>query len=199
MKIVIVGANGDIGQAVCRELGDRHDLIQVGRSSGDIQMDMSDLNSIAGMYTRVGSLDAVIVTAGDVCFKPLDEHIPESMLFGLQQKLMGQINLVLMGLKRLNANGSFTLTSGILDRDPVRTGTGAATANAGLGGFVKSAAIEMPLGLRINVVSPGILDVSVPRYGASFPGHVPVSSLRVGRAFAKSVEGAMTGQVITVD
>lgn len=56
----------------------------------------------------------------------------------------------------------------------------------------------MPRGLRINVVSPGLLDVSVPRYGSFFPGHEPVSSKRVGLAYVKSVEGAGTGQVIIV-
>ncbi|WMS43265.1 hypothetical protein RDV64_02350 [Acuticoccus sp. MNP-M23] len=86
---------------------------------------------------------------------------------------MGQINLVLAGV-------------------------GAATANGALGGFVVGSAVEMPRGLRINVVSPGVLDVSVPRYGAWFPGHEPVASGRVGRAYAKSVEGAITGQVIIV-
>lgn len=60
-------------------------------------------------------------------------------------------------------------------------------------------AIEMPRGLRINLVSPGLLNVSVPRYGAWFPSHEPVSAHRVGLAYAKSVEGAITGKVIIVD
>jgi len=99
----------------------------------------------------------------------------------------------------LAAGGSFTLTSGVLDRDPIRMGTNAATANGALAGFVKSAAIEMTRGLRINAVSPGLLDVSVPRYGKWFPGHKPVSSHDVGLAYAKCVEGALTGQVVIVD
>ena len=57
----------------------------------------------------------------------------------------------------------------------------------------------MPRGYRVNVVSPGLLDVSVPRYGAWFPGHEPVAAERVGLAYAKSVEGAVTGQVIIVE
>ncbi|MEC5290087.1 hypothetical protein VSX64_04775 [Aurantimonas sp. C2-6-R+9] len=120
-------------------------------------------------------------------------------MLGLRQKVMGQINLVVAGLKSVVEGGSFTLTSGVLDRDPIRMGVGAATANGALGGFVVGAAIEMPRRLRINVVSPGLLDVSVPRYGQWFPGHDPVSSERVGRAYAKSVDGAITGQVIIVD
>ncbi|MEM8651309.1 MAG: short chain dehydrogenase, partial [Pseudomonadota bacterium] len=103
------------------------------------------------------------------------------------------------GLDSVSDGGSFTLTSGVLDRDPIRMGTNAATANGALAGFVKSAAIELPRGLRVNVVSPGLLDVSAPRYGEWFHGHKPVSSHDVGLAYAKSVEGALTGQVIIVD
>lgn len=199
MKIIVVGAAGDIGKAACEELGTRHDLIRVGRSSGDIRIDMSDRASIDEMYARVGPVDAVVSTAGDVHFGPLEEHTDETFMIGLRQKVMGQINLVLAGFNSVSCGGSFTLTSGVLDRDPIRMGAGAATANGALGGFVVGSAIEMPRQQRINVVSPGLLEVSVPRYGKWFPGHDPVSSERVGRAYAKSVEGAITGQVIIVE
>lgn len=199
MKIIIVGAHGDIGQAACAELGTRHDLIRVGRSGGDLKVDMSDRASIEDMYSHVGGVDAVVSTAGDVHFGPLKDYIEQTFMIGLRQKVMGQINLVLAGLRWITQGGSFTLTSGVLDRDPIRMGTGAATANGAFGGFVVGAAIEMPRGLRVNVVSPGMLDVSVPRYGTWFPGHDPVASRRVGLAFAKSVEGAITGQVIVVE
>jgi NAD(P)-dependent dehydrogenase (short-subunit alcohol dehydrogenase family) len=117
---------------------------------------------------------------------------------GLDDKLMGQINLTLIGQHLLNDNGSITLTSGVLDRDPIRQGANAAAVNGALGAFVRSAAIELPRGLRINVVSPGLLEESVKKYDGFFPGHEPVSSARVGLAYAKSVEGAITGQVIIV-
>lgn len=199
MRIIVVGAEGDIGQAACADLGARHELIRVSRSRGDVQVDMADPASVRAMYQAVGPVDAVVSTAGDVHFAALPDHTSETMMQGLRQKVMGQINLVLEGLEFVADAGSFTLTSGILDRDPIRMGVGAATANGALGGFVVGAAIEMPRGLRVNVVSPGLLDVSEPRYGAWFPGHVPVAAARVGRAYARCVEGAMTGQVVIVD
>jgi len=199
VKIIIVGAAGDIGKAVCAELGERHELITVGRTSGDVRVDISNLEAVRQLYQDIGAFDAVVSCAGDATFEPLTAFTQESFMVGLRHKVMGQVNLVLAGLDRVAEGGSFTLTSGILDRDPVRSGTNAATANGALAGFVKSAAIEMPRGLRVNVVSPGLLDVSAPRYGEIFPGHRPVASSDVGRAYAKSVEGALTGQVITVD
>lgn len=199
MKIIMVGAAGDIGQAAFSELAARHDIVTVGRSGGDYQVDVTDIDAVKELYRDVGAFDAVVSCAGDVTFAALGDFDQQSFMHGLRQKVMGQVNLVLAGLEAVAEGGSFTLTSGILDRDPIRQGANAATANGALAGFVKSAAIEMTRGLRINVVSPGLLDVSAPRYGALFPGHKPVSSADVGLAYAKCVEGALTGQVITVD
>lgn len=198
MRIIVIGAEGDIGRAVCAELGERHEIIRVGRSKGDIRADMTDAASVAAMYRSAGRVDAVVSAAGSVPFEPLTRMTPEQMLSGLRGKALAQIGLVLAGLDQVADGGSFTLTSGVLNRDPIRTGAAAAAANGALDGFVRSAAIEMPRGLRINAVSPGVLDVSLPRYGRWFPGHEPVAAARVGRAFAKSVEGAITGQVIVL-
>ncbi|KZM48355.1 short chain dehydrogenase [Labrenzia sp. OB1] len=199
MKIIVVGAAGAIGQAVCAELAPRHDIITAGRSSGDIRVDLADQTSIEAMYRAAGAVDAVVCAAGEVEFGRLSEMTGEKYLFGLKNKVLTQINLVLAGMNVLTDGGSFTLTSGILDRDPVREGSGSATANGALAGFVKAAAIDMPRSLRINVVSPGLLQVSAERYGAIFPGHDPVSSRRVGLAYAKCIEGAATGQMVPVD
>lgn len=199
MKIIVIGAEGDIGRTVCAELSSRHDIIRAGRTSGDVRVDIADRASIEAMYHKVGKVGAVITTVGSVHFGPLAEFTEAQFMLGLTNKVMGQINVVLAGLAHVEDGGSFTLTSGVLDRDPIRMGTGAATANGALGGFVTGAAIEMPRGLRVNVVSPGLLEASVSRYGEWFPGHVPVPSRRVGLAYAKSVEGALTGKVIVVE
>jgi NAD(P)-dependent dehydrogenase (short-subunit alcohol dehydrogenase family) len=198
MKVIVVGAAGDIGQAACKELSQRHEIITVGRSSGDYRVDVADQDAVKALYQKVGDFDAVVSCVGDASFAPLHEFDQDTFMVGLQQKVMGQVNLVLAGLDVIADGGSFTLTSGVLDRDPIRMGTNAATANGALAGFVTSAAIEMPRGLRINVVSPGMLDVSAPRYGEWFRGHKPVSSQDVGLGYAKCVEGALTGQVIIV-
>ena len=199
MKILVVGAAGDVGCAVCDELKSRHEIITAGRSSGDLRVDLTNEESIIALYREAGQVDAVISAVGDVKFERLADMTREKYLFGLEQKVLGQINLVLQGLDVVADNGSFTLTSGILDRDPVLRGSGAAICNGALAGFVAAAAIDLPRGMRVNVVSPGLLQVSAERYGAMFPGHDPVSSRRVGLAYAKCVEGAGTGQVVTVD
>ena len=199
MRIIVIGAEGDVGRAACAELSTRHEIIKVGRGSGDLRADITDRASLEAMYRNAGQVDAVVSAAGTVHFGRLKEFTEEQFLLGLNNKVMGQISLVLTGLDHVSDGGSFTLTSGVLDRDPIPMGCGAATANGALAGFVTGAAIDMPRGLRINVVSPGLLDVSAERYRHLFPGHEIVSSERVGRAYAKSVEGARSGQVFIVE
>ncbi|MEE9481239.1 MAG: short chain dehydrogenase [Kiloniellales bacterium] len=199
MKVIVIGAEGAVGRAVCNELAARHQIIKVGRNSGEIHADIGDRQSIEAMYREASPVDAVVCAAGAVHFAPVDEFTEDQFMIGLKSKLMGQVNVVLVGLGVLADGGSFTLTSGVTDRDPIRQGSGSAAVNGALGGFVVGAAIEMPRGIRINVVSPGLLQASAKIYDGVFPGHEPVSSERVGLAYAKSVEGAITGQVIIVE
>ncbi len=198
MRILVVGAEGTVGQAAVKELAARHEILKAGRSSGDVTVDLMSEASIAAMYQKLGKVDAVVACAGHVHFGPVSSMTPAQFRKGLDDKLMGQVNLVLLGMAHVNDGGSFTLTSGVLDRHPVRQGANAAAVNGAIGAFVKGAAIEMPRGIRINAVSPGLLEESARKYEGFFPGHEPVSSARVGLAFAKSVDGALTGQVITV-
>lgn len=198
MRILVVGASGTVGQAAVNELGRRHEIITAGRTSGDVQVDVTDDASVRAMFEKTGKVDAIVSMAGHVHFGPLASMTAEQFSKGLNGKLLGQVNLALIGQHHLNDNGSITLTSGVLDRDPIRKGANAAAVNGALGAFVKSAAIELERGIRINVVSPGLLEESVKKYDGFFPGHEPVSSARVGLAYAKSVEGALTGQVIII-
>jgi len=46
MKIILIGASGDIGKAALSELSTRHEIITVGRNSGDIKADIADRDSI---------------------------------------------------------------------------------------------------------------------------------------------------------
>lgn len=198
MKIIIIGGTGTIGMAVAKELEKRHTIIIAGHTRGDIQVDITDPASIENMYQSIGAFDALIATTGKVHFGPLNDMTAELYHIGLQNKLMGQVNLVLMGLKYINDAGSFTLTSGVLSHDPIRFGSSAAMVNGGINAFTKSAAIEMTRGIRINTVSPTVLTESMPDYAEYFRGFASVSADRVALAYSKSVEGAQTGQIYHV-
>lgn len=199
MRIIVVGATGAVGKATVDALAPRHEIIAVGRNSGDLQLDIEDLDSLRAMYRNVGKVDAVVSAIGHGHFGAVDAMTGEQFMQGINHKLLPQINLVLEGLEYVNDGGSFTLTSGVLNRDPIPGGAAAAAANGALDGFVRGASIEMPRGIRINSVSPEVLEVSRQKYEGFFPGHVHVSNEAVGLAYSKAVEGCLTGQVFTVD
>lgn len=198
MKIIVVGGTGTIGKAVVKELSKRHEVITVGNQHGDIQADITDNSSIENMFKKIGKFDALISATGHVHFGAFPELTPQDYALGLQSKLMGQVNLVLLGWKHINENGSFTLTSGILSDDPIRYGTSASMVNGAVNAFVKSAAIEMPKHIRINAVSPSVLTESMDKFGEYFHGFLSVPAERVALAYSKSVEGAQTGEVYKI-
>lgn len=195
MKILLIGGTGIIGKAVANELGKRHEIISSGTKSGDIHIDITQTESIENAYKKLGNIDAVVITTGSVHFGPLTDINNEQFNIGIQSKLMGQINVVLIGMKYLQNGGSFTLTSGILSHDPIKFGSSASTINAAIDGFVRGAAIEMPNNQRINVVSPTLVLESLDVYGPYFRGFQTISSQQLAQYYSKSVEGAQTGQV----
>lgn len=198
MRILVIGGTGTIGQSVVSDLSLRHKVIIAGHQNGEVRVDIADKNSIERMFQTVGKIDALISTTGKVYFGPFSEITEEQFALGLTNKLMGQVNLVSIGLNYLNDQGSFTLTSGVLNRDPILLGSSAAMVNGAIDGFVKAAAIEMPRGLRINTVSPTVVTESMDKYADFFRGFVSVPAATVAQAYVKSVEGAQTGQIYCV-
>lgn len=198
MKIIVIGATGTIGKAVVNELSSRHEIIEVGKTRGQYQVDIADTGSIRALFAKTGKVDAIVATTGSVHFGPLPAMTVDQFKIGLHDKLLGQVQLAMIGHDFLNDGGSITLTSGVLSHDPILNGSSASTVNAGLDGFVQAAAIELPRGIRINSVSPTVLEESLDVYGPYFRGFDAVPARRVALAYSKSVEGAQTGQVYSV-
>lgn len=199
MKIIVIGANGAVGKTAVDALSPRHEVIKVGHSSGDLQVDVEDVDSIRTMYRQLGKVDAVVSAIGHGHFGAVDAMTSEQFMQGILHKVLPQVNLVLEGFDAINDGGSFTLTSGVLNRDPIPGGSCGAAANGALDGFVLGAAVDMPRGIRINCVSPEVLEVSREKYDGFFRGHAHVSNEAVGLAYSKAVEGCLTGQVFCVD
>ena len=196
MKLIIIGGEGTIGKRVTAHFAQKHQVLTGGRTSGDIIIDIADSQSIEAMYQAVDNLDAVVCIAGEAKWAALDTMTEDDFAIGLRSKLMGQVNLVRIGQNYLNAGGSFTLTTGILADDPVAGTTSPALVNGAIHSFVKAAPLDLKNGLRINVVSSGLVEDAVDKYEAYFPGHNPIPMVKVVNGYVKSVEGKATGQII---
>jgi NAD(P)-dependent dehydrogenase (short-subunit alcohol dehydrogenase family) len=106
MKIILVGANGKIGELVQKALaGAGHEIVRAGRKSGDFRVEIENRESVRKLYQAVDSFDAVAIAAGEVAFAPLSELTAEKWQFSLGSKLMGQINLVQEAIPFIKENG----------------------------------------------------------------------------------------------
>ncbi|WP_394938190.1 short chain dehydrogenase [Psychromicrobium sp. YIM B11713] len=202
MRVLLVGNSGTVGSAVESLLLQRgHQVTGVSRTSSPA-LDTSDLRSVSSFFAERSSAenryDAVVVAAGGTPFKALAELSAEDFGQALNAKALGQIAVAQAATPLLSDGGSITLISGVLSEIPVPTGTAASVANAAVEGFVRNAAGALPRGLRINAVSPTVLQESWEAYAPAFPGAVPVPASAVANAFIRSIEGIETGQVIKV-
>jgi NAD(P)-dependent dehydrogenase (short-subunit alcohol dehydrogenase family) len=196
MKILIIGGAGTIGKKVSEHLSKKHEIVIAGRNSGEITVDISNSKSIETMFESVSNLDAVVCIAGEAKWAPFDSLTEKDYYIGLKNKLMGQVNIVRLGHKYLNTGGSFTLTTGILADHPVMLTSSAALVNGAIHSFVKAVSLELTNQIRINVVSPGLVEDAVKKYGTYFPGHNPIPMKKVINGYVKSVEGKGTGEII---
>jgi NAD(P)-dependent dehydrogenase (short-subunit alcohol dehydrogenase family) len=192
MRIIVIGATGTIGKAIVAAIERDHEVIAASRNS-KIRVDMSDPESIRNMYKTVGRVDAVISAAGQARFKALAQLTDDDFQFSLDNKLMGQVNLVRYGTESISDRGSFTLTSGVLARSPM-TGSGAISlVNAGLEGFVRAAALEAPRGIRVNIVSPPWITDTLRVLGMDPSGGITPEA--AAKLYVESLVGDQTGKV----
>jgi NAD(P)-dependent dehydrogenase (short-subunit alcohol dehydrogenase family) len=196
MKILVIGASGTIGAAIVRMLEVEHHVHRASHTRSALVIDLADPGSIRRLYADLGGLDAVVSAAGDGVFRPLLDLSDEDFALSLGNKLMGQVNLVRFGVDVLADGGSFTLTTGILSRQPMPGSAAISIANAGLEGFVRAAALELPRGLRINAVAPGwVRETLVAMHRDPTIG---TPAAQVAQTYLRAVEGDMTGQILDV-
>ncbi|WP_339190247.1 short chain dehydrogenase [Paenibacillus sp. FSL R5-0490] len=194
-RALVIGGNGTLGKAVVAKLRDYSvEVITAGRQSGDVQVDMTSTESITTLFETVRNIDYVIVAAGQTHYAKLEELTPENNMISVQGKLLGQVNIVLIGQHYINDKGSFTLVSGIIQDHPIEQGASSAMVNGAIDSFAKAAAFELPRGIRLNSVSPNLFVESAEKYKNFFIGFNPVPVEKVANTFIQSALGIETAQ-----
>lgn len=184
MRILIIGAGGTIGKIVTEDLVRDHEVVTAGRTSGDVIVDIASAQEIEDLYRLNDAFDAVICAAGesDSCELPVLEE--KHLMLGIKQKLLAQVNLVLIGQKYVRDGASFTLTTGKMGDLPVKGSAGKSFVNGAINSFVMAAALDLQRGLRINAVSPA-------KIGS-------VSDESVAAAYRRAVEEKINGEVLRI-
>ena len=194
MKIIVIGATGTVGSEVVKALSlNKHEIVRASRG-GDVKVNLDDAASIRAMFEKVRDVDAVVSCAGNAAFKPFADLADADYELGLRSKLMGQVSLARLAKDHLRNGGSITVTTGVLAMHPMLGSASISMVNAGLEGFVRAAALEMPRKLRINAVSPPWVKETMVKFGMDpTPG---LASPDVAKAYVAAVEGSHQGKII---
>jgi NAD(P)-dependent dehydrogenase (short-subunit alcohol dehydrogenase family) len=194
MKIIVIGATGTIGSEVVKALAaKKHEVVGASRN-GEVRVTIDDPASIRALFERVRDVDAVVCCAGNAAFKPFADLTDADYELGLRSKLMGQVSLARSAKDHLLDGGSITLTAGSLATHPMPGSASISIVNAGLEGFARAAALEMPRGLRINAVSPPWVKETMVKFGMDpTPG---LAASDVAKAYVTAVEGSHQGKVL---
>lgn len=195
MNVLVVGGSGTIGRAVADALrAGGHTVRTAERSGGDLQVDITSADSIRALFAQAGRVDAIVSCAGGAAWKPLAQLTDDDFEMSLHYKLMGQVNLARYGVESVADGGSITLTSGVLAQEPMPGSSAVSLVNAGLEGFARAAALDLPRGIRINVVSPPWVTETLEAMGMDTSIGLPAA--QVARAYVDAVGGAHQGQVL---
>lgn len=194
MRVLVVGGTGTIGRAIVAALSTGNEVVSASLQRADVKVDVSKPASIRQMYRSLGKFDAVVCAAGQAKFAPLDQLSDADFRFCLDNKLMGQVNLVRFGFEHMEDGGSFTLTTGILAQAPMPGSVAISLVNAGLEGFVKAAALEAPRKIRVNAVSPPWVTETLQALKMDTSQGLPAAV--VAQAYLRSVTGADTGSIL---
>ncbi len=193
MKIVVIGATGTIGRAVADALASTHEVVRVSRH-GPIQADIENAASVGKLFESVQGVDAVVNCAGSAAFRPLAQLADADFQLSIRSKLMGQVNLVRIAMGHLKDGGSITLTGGTLAHEPMPGGAAVSMVNAGLEGFVRGAAVEMPRGIRVNIVSPPWITETLK--ALKMDPSIGIPAAACAKAYVAAIVGKLRGQTI---
>ena len=192
-RILVIGAAGLIGAEVVKALGAEH-CIRASRSS-DEKVDISDPRSLQALFGRVGELDGIVCTGGAARFKPWDQLMDEDWTFSLANKLLGQVNVVRYGLKSVGAGGAITLTTGLAAQYPAPGSAIITTVNSAVEAFVRAAAVEPAISVRVNAVSPGWVSETLKAMGRPPAGGIPAAD--VARITVRQFREGASGSIAT--
>jgi NAD(P)-dependent dehydrogenase (short-subunit alcohol dehydrogenase family) len=190
-RILVIGAAGLIGERVVEALGEEH-CIRASRNSAE-RVDISDPKSLTALFGRVGELDGIVCTGGAARYKPWDQLTDEDWTFSLANKLLGQVNVVRYGMKSVRPGGAITLTTGLAAQYPSPGSAIITTVNAAVEAFVRAAAAEPSISVRVNAVSPGWVAETLQAMGRDPAGGIPAAE--VAQVVVRQLREGASGSV----
>ncbi|MCZ4522248.1 SDR family oxidoreductase [Rhodococcus ruber] len=175
MRVLLVGGASGIGRAVAAEIvdgggevilaGRRSDVLNdaaatLGPRATSVIVDLTDEESIAAAAAAVGSVDHVVSLAADHANGPVADLDVADIRKAFDAKVIGPILLSKHFASSIREGGSLLFFSGVAAWKPAPGLSVMATTNGAVAFLVEALAVELAP-IRVNAVSPGIVDSGV--------------------------------------
>jgi NAD(P)-dependent dehydrogenase (short-subunit alcohol dehydrogenase family) len=227
-RVVVVGGSSGIGLAVAQLAAAQGAEVVIASSNAErVQkavesigpgaqghaVDVSDERAIATFFTKLGSFDHLVFTAGDsLQLQELASTDLQQARRAFELRYWAALAAVKYGNPHIRREGSIVLTTGIAGQRPRKGWVLAASVCGTIEALTRALAIELAP-IRVNAVSPGMVRTNLwqnmsakeraERYesvGKSLPvGRVGEASDIAQAYLFLMQEGFATGQTVVVD
>ena len=178
-KVVwIIGGSGGIGSNLARRMSDNGwkviisarnienlNLVSDGRSIDSLIVDATNADDVQEKAKQInetyGSLDAVVNSVGSIFLRPLHATSSEQFMETINQNLVTSFNVIRATAKiMMRGNGGrIVLFSSAAASLGMPNHAAISAAKAGVEGLARAAASDYAKrGIRVNVISPGLVD-----------------------------------------
>lgn len=172
MKYVIAAATSGIGSELARMLSaSGHSLLLLARNAERLAalgaetgsqhavLDLLDLPGFESAVASFGPIDGIVNCAGSILLKPAHITSEQDFQSTIDTNLKTAFHALRAGVKAMPAGGSVVLISSAAARLGLANHEAIAAAKAGISGMVRSAAATYaPRNIRVNCVSPGLVE-----------------------------------------
>lgn len=173
--IIVLGAGSGIGRAVAQAASrDGAHVVLAGRTRGRLDetaatlagrhevhaLDAADEAQVAAFFEALGPFDHLVSTIGQSSSGRLTGLDTASIARAMGAKLWAPVFLVKHGAPHIAKQGSFTFFSGFRSVRPAVGTAITSMVNGGLEAFSRAMAVELAP-VRVNVVSPGVVDSGI--------------------------------------
>lgn len=158
--VLVVGGSSGIGAAIATAVRDAGGTaVAAGRHPGadGVRIDLGDESTIAAAAEQLGEVDHVVSLAADHANGPVGELAADAIRGAFDAKVVGPILLAKHFASRVRPGGSFVFFSGVAAWKPAPGIAVMATTNGAVAFLAEALAVELAP-IRVNAVSPGIID-----------------------------------------
>jgi NAD(P)-dependent dehydrogenase (short-subunit alcohol dehydrogenase family) len=222
-KVVVVGGSSGIGLSAAESAKrEGAEVVVVSRNAERLKAaadkigataiaaDVTSDDSVAALFRATGPVDHVVVTAAQLRSGPFKTVSMDDVRATLEGKFWGAWRVARTA--EIRAGGSLSLVSGFLSVRPRLNSAIVSVANGALESLTRALALELAP-LRVNCVSPGIIDTPI---RAAMPeaarrdmleksaAALPVGRVGAGEDIAQQIltfmtNGFMTGSIVYLD